>query len=58
MYNGTVGGSGAPGVVIIAVPTPAYYPTMAPGAIVSNPGSAPGYTVLTFLTLGPGSITF
>jgi hypothetical protein len=49
------GGSGGPGVVILAVPTPSY-PGTAPGASVTNPPAAPGYTVLTYV--GPGSFTY
>ena len=52
----TVGpaGSGAQGIVILAVPTPAY-PGTAPGASVSTPPAAPGKTVLTYTA--PASYT-
>jgi hypothetical protein len=62
-YNQPVtrnGGSGGPGVVILAVPTP-NYPGVAPGAAVSNPPAAPGRTVLTYTTPNPttpGTFTF
>jgi hypothetical protein len=55
-----IGGSGGPGVVILAVPTP-NYPGVAPGAAVSNPPAAPGRTVLTYTTPNPttpGTFTF
>jgi hypothetical protein len=45
------GGAGGSGVVILAVPTPKY-PGSAPGAIVTTPSAAPGYTVLTFNSTG------
>jgi hypothetical protein len=62
-YNQPVarnGGSGGPGIVILAVPTP-NYPGVAPGAAVSNPPAAPGRTVLTYTTptpTTPGTFTF
>jgi len=55
------GGNGGPGVVIIAVPNAQYPATTRTGAIISNPGSAPGLTVLTYVTPSPttsGSYTF
>jgi hypothetical protein len=48
------GQAGNPGVVILAVPAPRY-PGSAPGAVVSNPPAAPGYTVLTYTA--PGTYT-
>ena len=42
-----VGGRGGPGTVILAMATP-NYPGSAPGAVVSTPPAAPGYTVLTY----------
>jgi hypothetical protein len=45
------GGAGAPGVVILAVPTP-NYPGSAPGASVSTPPAALGYTVITYTAPG------
>jgi hypothetical protein len=41
-------------VVILAVATPVY-PGSAPGAAVSTPPAAPGYTVLTYTN--PGTYT-
>jgi hypothetical protein len=38
----------------LAIPT-ASYPGTATGASVSNPPSAPGYTVLTYTTPAPGT---
>jgi hypothetical protein len=49
------GGDGAtaqPGVVILAVPTPAYPGSAPPAATVTTPPAAPGMTVLTFTTSG------
>jgi len=43
-----VGGSGGPGTVIFAIPTP-NYPGTAPGATVTTPPAAPGMTVLTYV---------
>ena len=40
--------AGGPGVVILAVPTPNYPSVSAPGAVVTTPPAAPGYTVLTW----------
>ena len=48
------GGLGIQGVVILAVATPVY-PGSAPGAAVSTPPAAPGYTVLTYTN--PGTYT-
>jgi hypothetical protein len=48
-------------VVILAVPNVQYPTVSAPGATVSTPGSAPGYTVLTYSATNPttpGSYTF
>lgn len=53
--NGCGGGcrpSGQAGVVILAVPTP-NYPGSAPGATVTTPPAAPGYTVLTYIGGSP-----
>jgi hypothetical protein len=47
-------------VVILAMPTPGY-PGTAPGAIVTTPPAAPGFTVLTYNTPNPttpGAFTF
>ena len=53
--NGSFGengaATGAAGTVIIAVPTPAY-PGSAPGASVSTPPAALGYTVITYTAPG------
>jgi hypothetical protein len=43
--------SGGPGVVILAIPTPRY-PGSAPGATITTPPAAPGYTVLTYTSSG------
>ena len=50
----TAGATGNTGSVFIAVLT-SQYPGTAPGATVSNPPAAPGYTVLRWTT--PGSYT-
>jgi hypothetical protein len=50
----TAGATGNTGSVFIAVLT-SKYPGTAPGATVSNPPAAPGYTVLRWTT--PGSYT-
>ena len=58
-YSGA-GGAGGSGTVILAIPTP-NYPGSAPGAIVTTPPAAPGYTVLTYNTPSPttpGSFTY
>jgi hypothetical protein len=55
--GGNGGGSaagGGGGVVILAIPTPGYKGS-APGAAVSTPASAPGFTVITFTA--PGTYT-
>ena len=46
-----MGGAGYQGIILLAIPTPAY-PGSAPGASVSTPPSAPGQTVLTYTTSG------
>jgi len=56
----TNGGTGGSGVVILVMPSPSY-PGIAPGAIVTTPAAAPGFTVLTYNTpspVTPGSFTF
>jgi len=56
----TNGGTGGSGVVILVMPSPSY-PGIAPGAIVTTPAAAPGFTVLTYNTpspVAPGSFTF
>jgi len=50
---GRGGGNGAAGTVALAIPTPFYPGVVAPGAAVSTPANAPGYTVLTYTTPGP-----
>lgn len=50
----TVGAAGATGSVFIAILTP-QYPGTAPGATVSTPPAAPGYTVLRYTA--PGTYT-
>ena len=49
--NFTNAGSGGSGVIILAIPTPAY-PGSAPGATVTTPPAAPGKTVLTYNSSG------
>jgi hypothetical protein len=51
--NGQPGAAGGAGTVIIAVPTARYPTVSAPGAAVSTPGSAPGYTILTYTAANP-----
>lgn len=46
-----MGGAGYQGIILLAVPTP-NYPGSAPGASVSTPPSAPGQTVLTYISSG------
>ena len=48
------GGTGYPGAVILAIPTP-QYPGSAPGATVTTPPAAPGMTVITYAS--PGTYT-
>ena len=55
------GGRGGPGTIIITVPNAVYPSVSAPGAAVSTPGSAPGYTVLTYTAaslLTPSTFTY
>jgi len=49
------GGSGGSGTVILAVPNAAYPYVLAPGADVTTPPAAPGYTVLTYTASNPSS---
>ena len=49
----TLTSSGGSGTVILAVPNARYPSVIAPGAAVSNPPAAPGYTVLTYTTPTP-----
>jgi len=49
------GGPGGSGTVILAVPNIAYPTIVAPGAAVSTPPAAPGYTVLTYTAPTPGT---
>jgi hypothetical protein len=54
------GGTGANGTVILAIPTPAYPTVTAPGAGITTPANAPGYTVLTYTSPArttPGTFT-
>jgi hypothetical protein len=44
---------GAPGTVILAVPTPGYPGSAPPAATVSTPPAAPGQTVITFTSSSP-----
>ena len=48
-WTGPAGGSGGPGSVRLAILTRCY-PGSAPGASVSTPPAAPGYTILTYIT--------
>ena len=47
------GGKGGAGVVILAVPNAEYPTVIAPGAVVTTPPAAPGYTILTYNTPAP-----
>jgi hypothetical protein len=59
-HPGSIGGSGGPGIVIIGVPDARYPSVVAPGATVTTPVNAPGFTLLTYIgSFGsPNTFTF
>jgi hypothetical protein len=48
--TGVTGSSGGSGTVIFAVPTPNFPAITAPGATISTPPAAPGFTLITYKT--------
>jgi len=52
------GGSGGSGVVILRIPTPNFTgPGFAPGATITTPPNAPGFTILTYTAPAGGFYT-